>query len=242
MYDTRASFSVRSVLQGACACVHIPLLCAPPQSIPTTTNPSIAHTPSTPNQTQTGHARPCFGAQVVPRSVAKRHFRRPPPPSSSSSLGAAGGAAAATAPETETETEAEADAAPADERPPFLLMTWSSDSTLALHDLSAPAQEPLGVAAAAPFPVPQPPLLVTPHADFPILCASFSPEVEGVADWPVRLVLGGGEGLKEERQFGGKACSGLGHDFNHQTRSLSSCNRLDEDETGPRTLLCYAFA
>lgn len=154
-----------------------------------------------------GHTRPCFGAQVVPRSVAKRHYMASCPNASAN-------------PET----------------PPPLLMTFSSDSCLALHDLSASSSSPQPPQQPLP---PLAPVAATPHRDFPIYCAAFSPE--GTTDRPVRLVLGGGEGQQEEHQHGGEACSGHGHDHHHHHEG-ELCGNGGEDEAGTRTLLCYDFA
>lgn len=140
-------------------------------------------------------------------------------------------------------------------------MTWSSDSTLALHDLSAPALEPLvlstgGVAACV---VPRPPLLATPHAGFPVYCASFSPEVSGDGRRPVRLVLGGGEGHQEqhahghdhgdghghgegEGEEGEGGCCGHGHGHGHHHHHEHEEQEDVEAGGGPRTLLAYSFA
>lgn len=162
----------------------------------------------------------------MPRSIAKRHYTAACP-------------------------SATADP----ERPPLLLMTWSSDSRLTLHDLSSSSSLPASNNNSSPEPPPRllpPPLLpvaaCTPHRDFPIYCAAFSPEGEGAAaDRPVRLVLGGGEAQPEphehEHEHGGEACSGGdGHDHHSHHHHEGHAKEGEDDETGPRTLLCYAFA
>ncbi len=117
-------------------------------------------------------------------------------------------------------------------------MTWSSDSTLALHDLSSPPTVPTSLD-------PLRPVARTPHANFPIFCAAFGPAMPE-SDRPVRLVLGGGEGQQEQHQHQ----HGHSHGHSHGEGEGGSCSGHDhhhgkeekEENKGPGTLLSYSFA